>query len=103
MGLVYENKGKATKENISAMGNDVSSNVAMAGAKSKFDATMADINNQLGNTSQKDEKVGCASKKESRDRRAQREADYKMKQAARAERKAHLAQQWAANKQKNSP
>jgi len=82
------------------MGNDVSTNVAMAGAKGKFDNAMKDINEQLGGHSKQGDPVdtGVTNKKDMEKRRAQREADYKMKQAARAERKAKLTEAWAKNR-----
>lgn len=72
------------------MGNDVSS---MA-AKQKFNSTLNDINESLSNVA----KEGPANKKEAKERREQREVDYKLKQKERQERKAKLTEQWAANR-----
>lgn len=79
------------------MGNDVSS---MA-AQQKFKSTMNEINESLGNVAK--EASGPTNKKEAKERRNQREEDYKQKQKERAERKSKLSEQWAASRQGAPP
>eukprot|EP00522_Entomoneis_paludosa_P014799 CAMPEP_0172450102 /NCGR_PEP_ID=MMETSP1065-20121228/8597_1 /TAXON_ID=265537 /ORGANISM="Amphiprora paludosa, Strain CCMP125" /LENGTH=96 /DNA_ID=CAMNT_0013201875 /DNA_START=30 /DNA_END=320 /DNA_ORIENTATION=+ len=85
------------------MGNDASTMVAMAGAKAKMNATLGDINKSLdGQPKQEDAGyAGVATKKESDQRRKDREREYELKKKERAARKSKLSEQWASHRQAN--
>ena len=84
------------------MGNEASTTLATANAKNQFNNTMKEINQSLGGTAQKetDGLAGCASKRESAERRKEREKEYEVKKKERAERKKKLSQQWEANRKR---
>ena len=77
--------------------------VAVAQAKSKMNSAMADINKSLEGTAKKDNPsvVGCANKRESDQRRKDREREYELKKKERAERKKMLSSQWQSHRKQN--
>eukprot|EP00527_Entomoneis_sp_CCMP2396_P009137 CAMPEP_0198137174 /NCGR_PEP_ID=MMETSP1443-20131203/710_1 /TAXON_ID=186043 /ORGANISM="Entomoneis sp., Strain CCMP2396" /LENGTH=88 /DNA_ID=CAMNT_0043798521 /DNA_START=74 /DNA_END=340 /DNA_ORIENTATION=+ len=79
--------------------------VAMATAKSKMNSTLGDINKSLEGTSKKEDDglAGCATKKESNQRRKDREREYELKKKERSQRKSKLSDQWKEHKQANKP
>ena len=86
------------------MGNDASTMVAVASAKSKMNSTLDSINKSLDGTAQKEEThlAGCATKRESDQRRKDREREYELKKQERAARKKALSSQWESNRKLNA-
>ena len=81
------------------MGNEASTAMAIANAKSKMNNTFDQINDSLNKQPKKDLPK---TQKEHNQRRKDRQADYKEKQAVRAERKSMIAEKWASHRQENT-
>jgi hypothetical protein len=81
------------------MGNEASTVMAAATAKSKINSTMSTIEAKLSAQPKEDKKlVGCANKKEERQRRKERETEFKKKRDEREVRKKKLGDMWEANR-----
>jgi hypothetical protein len=86
------------------MGNNPSQAIATAGAKAQLTSAMQDVGKQLGisDDGKKQEAeanaqkaIGCANKKEQKQRHIDRQKEYEMKQKERTERKEALESKWA--------
>ena len=85
------------------MGNEASTAMAVASAKANMNKTMDDINKSLEGTATKEDPgyKGVATKKESNQRRKDREREYELKKKERSQRKAKLSEKWEQNKKAN--
>jgi len=86
------------------MGNEASTAMAVANAKSQLNSGMKDLNKRISGQpkDEKDGLVGCANRKEAEKRRKERQEDFKKRQMERAERKKALSERWASHRQENS-
>ena len=81
------------------MGNEASSAIAMASAKSQFNGVMKDVNDALANVQKKEQPT---TQKEMKARQKERQAEYEKKKQERAEKKFSISKQWAENKKSNT-
>ena len=87
------------------MGNEASVALATAQAKGQFNKAMKQANDGLKSHAKDDNDglVGAASKKDANQRRRDRQAEFRLKQAERDERKSKISEKWAAHKATKSP
>ncbi len=86
------------------MGNNPSQALAAASAKSQFNSAVSDVQQSLGIGGQDGGKkdgevvvppaIGCANRKEQKQRHIDRQKEYEMKQRERMERKEALENKW---------
>ena len=94
------------------MGNNPSQALAAASAKSQFNSAVSDVQQSLGigggqdGTKKEGEVVvppaiGCANRKEQKQRHIDRQKEYEMKQRERMERKEALENKWGGGTRKS--